>query len=215
MIDDLSTTIENQMDPSHGIFYVILVGSLLATIVLVVLQFIVGFATGRRTTPRLPWTMWERLVYLGTLASVAVLGITAFVAVIRFGVLDGWWLFVHMFGAGALVAVLPILALTWFIPNLFSAEEADSRRTSTLRSWIADSDTEYAPRFFWLPKALFWIVIAGGLVVSMTMLLSMLPLFGTDGLELLLEIHRYAGLAVVIALVLHLSSVILQRMGLA
>ena len=35
------------------------------------------------------------------------------------------------------------------------------------------------------------------------MLLSMLPIFGTDGLHALLDIHRYAGLMAVVVLAIH------------
>jgi hypothetical protein len=64
-----------------------------------------------------------------------------------------------------------------------------------------------------MPKLMFWIILLGGFVVTMTMLLSMLPLFGTDGLYQLLDIHRYAGLLVVVALAIHLYAVVLQRLG--
>ena len=76
-------------------------------------------------------------------------------------------------------------------------------------------DEQKQPHFFWLPKLTFWIVLAAGVVVAGTMLLSMLPLFGTDGLHVLLDIHRYSGLVVVVALLLHLHSVVLQwaRLG--
>ena len=43
------------------------------------------------------------------------------------------------------------------------------------------------------------------------MLVSMLPLFGTDGLESLLDIHRYAGLLAVVTLFMHFYCVLLQR----
>jgi cytochrome b subunit of formate dehydrogenase len=59
---------------------------------------------------------------------------------------------------------------------------------------------------------MFWLLVTGGFVVTMTMLLSMLPLFGTEELEELLEIHRYSGLVVVVAVALHLYCVLLQRL---
>ena len=58
---------------------------------------------------------------------------------------------------------------------------------------------------------MFWLLLFSGLAVCLTMLLSMLPLFGTDGLEILLDIHRYAGLLAVVALVVHLYCMIIQR----
>ncbi len=130
--------------------------------------------------------------------SVAILGLTSFYGVLRFHVLDGWLLFAHMFGAGAFTAMLPLWALTW----------------SSAHQWAKPQETqgEQQPSFFfWLPKLTFWLILAGGIVVTGTMLLSMLPLFGTEGLHRLLDIHRYSGLIVVIALLLHLYGVVLQR----
>jgi cytochrome b subunit of formate dehydrogenase len=60
---------------------------------------------------------------------------------------------------------------------------------------------------------MFWVILVAGLIVIGTMILSMLPVFGTHGLELLLAIHRYAGLAVVAATVLHLYATLLPRFG--
>ena len=60
---------------------------------------------------------------------------------------------------------------------------------------------------------MFWVILLGGFAVTMTMLLSMLPLFGTGGLHQLLDLHRYSGLLVVVAMVMHLYCVGLQRIG--
>ena len=147
------------------------------------------------------WNWWQTLVYLGTVISVAILGLTSFYGVLRYHVLDGWLLFAHMFGAGAFTAMLPLWALTW----------------SPAHRWIVPPATggeRPSSRFFWLPKLTFWLILAAGIVVTGTMLLSMLPLFGTEGLHQLLDIHRYSGLIVVIALLLHLYGVALQRVRL-
>jgi cytochrome b subunit of formate dehydrogenase len=104
-----------------------------------------------------------------------------------------------MFGAGALVGLLPVLAITWAGPSRFGRGPAGT-----------DEET-YAPRFFWIPKVMFWLFLTSGLIVVMTMLLSMLPLFGTHGLHVLLDIHRYAGLLAVVVLVVHFYCVLLQR----
>ena len=78
--------------------------SLIGAVVLMALYLVVVVRRRGDVPARPRWNWWERLVYAGTVTSVAVLGFTAFVAMMRFGVLDGWFLYVHMFGAGALVA---------------------------------------------------------------------------------------------------------------
>ncbi len=74
-----------------------------------------------------------------------------------------------------------------------------------------DESSGEAAAFFWLPKLMYWLLLASGLAVCLTMLLSMLPIFGTEGLEVLLDIHRFTGLLAVVALLLHLYCVLLQR----
>jgi hypothetical protein len=179
-------------------FRKILPYTLLAALVLIVLHLII-FRSGREAAGRL--NLWDKLIYLLALGSVAVLGVTSFGAMMRFGVLEGWPLFTHMFGAGAFVTMLPLWALTWCGANRFGGLP---------RSQQAQDAT---PRFFWFSKLMYWIIIAGGLVVTMTMLLSMLPLYGTDGLQYLLDIHRWSGLVVVVAAMLHFYSVVRRRIG--
>ena len=58
---------------------------------------------------------------------------------------------------------------------------------------------------------MFWLFLLAGLVLILTTMVSMLPLFGSEGLEVLLNLHRYAGLLAVVALVIHLYCVLLQR----
>ena len=182
-------------------FRTLLPYALIAALLVVLVYVIAGILSGRRAERKSRWTLWEQLVYLVTLVSVAILAVTSFGALIRFGELSGWALFAHMVGAGMFVFTLPVLAITWFAANQFDVRRIGERGQETPR------------RFYWLPKVMFWILLTGGFVVSMTMLLSMLPLFGTSGLSELLDLHRYAGLVVVVALALHAGGVILQRLG--
>jgi len=175
---------------------------LICTAGLIVLHLIITFVRRGQRVERPPWSLWEKLVYLATLVSVAGLGVTSFFTVMRFGAMHGWALFAHMVAAGMFTFVLPVLAITWCGVNRFAVQSGPEK------------DSEDAPRFFWLPRATFWVILAGGLVVTLTMLLSMLPVFGTEGLQSLLDVHRYAGLVVVVAMILHLYSVTIQCLGL-
>jgi len=201
MFAEMSTLIENVAAHPGEAFREILPYALLGAVVLVALHFVLSLFGRPAVVAKARWNLWEILVYLATVGSVALLGVTAFFAVMRFGALEGWILFAHMFGAGAFVVVLPILAITWCEANRFGSGR------------VRDGEETTAPRFFWVPKVMFWIVLTSGLAVTMTMLLSMLPLFGTDGQHCLLDIHRYSGLVVVVAIIVHFYTVMLQRFG--
>ena len=140
----------------------------------------------------------EAALHLGVLA-IAELAFTSFYAVFGPGVLGGWWLLAHMCGAGTFLGILPLLALTWARPCGFAC--------------CCSSGTEatQSERFPGLAKACFWLIVFGGILVSGTMLLSMMPWFGTDGLINLARLHGYAGLLIVVATIIHSYSVCLSR----
>ena len=186
---------------------------LIGTAAVIALHFALVLITKPASPQRGPrWNLWEKLIYFALLICVVDLAVTAFFSVLRFGSMGGWFLFVHMFGSGALVALLPLLAMTWAESNRFGRgkDSARSKKPSKARAGASGD----APRFLWLSKLSFWIILASGLVTVMTMLLSMLPLFDTEGLHGLLDIHRYSGLLLVVATMFHLYGVFLRRLGL-
>ena len=199
MFADLSTRISELLLHPGKAFPSVLSVVLLAAGGVILLHLVLALIGGKAAKTRRRLNLWERLVYLGALASVSVLAVTSFYSVLAFGTMSGWWLFVHMFGAGTLVGVLPLMAINWAGPSRFGQGRSSQ-----------DEET-FAPRFFWLPKLMFWLFLLSGLAVVLTMLLSMLPIFGTDGLHSLLDIHRYAGLMAVVVLAIHFYCVLLQR----
>lgn len=199
MFQDLTTNLSDVFHHPGRAFPDLVVVVLIATGVLIVCHLLLALVGGRAPKPRQRFGWWEKLLYLGALVSVTVLAVTSFYTVIRFHGMHGWWLFFHMFGAGALTGVLPLLAITWCGANRFGRMTAEQAQQPV---W---------PRFFWIPKFLFWVFLLAGFVVVMSMLVSMLPIFGSDGLNRLADLHRYAGLLAVVALLLHFYCVLLQR----
>ena len=196
----------------------VLAASLIALGVVLVLHLIIALATrgkakslgGRR--PR--WSMWERLVYLAVMGSVVLLGATAFYSVLTVGAMHRWALFLHLMGAGAFVVVLALVALTWCLPSLFTPGPAARASQGKPK---ADGDPPQLPspvKFSTLTKCSFWIMLIAGVVTAGTMLLSMLPMFDTHAMHQMLDAHRYSGLLLFVAAMVHLYSVILGRMGL-
>lgn len=182
------------------LFRQILPYSFVAVVVIVAIHLVVALVYRGGPRERKRWNWWDVLIYLGTLGAIGVLAGTSFYEVWRHGALLGWPLFLHMVGAGAFTAALPLLALSWAHWNQFRIGP--------------EAGKAGPPKFFWLQKCTFWTILIAGFVVTMTMLLSMLTLFGTDGMLLLLDLHRYSGLVVVLAAVIHLYAVAMQRFNL-
>jgi hypothetical protein len=147
--------------------------------------------------PRPAWGFFVKIFYIVAVASIALCALTSFGAVLFSGKLLGWPLVFHMMGAGTFVFFLPVLALMWGRSSRFGQAYRPGR----------------PERFNGLAKLSFWIMLYSGVVTIFTMLFSMLPIYGTDGLEVLTAIHRYSGLAVVLGAILHGYVVWLGRQG--
>jgi cytochrome b subunit of formate dehydrogenase len=95
-----------------------------------------------------------------------------------------WVLMIHIAAAPVFALGLAAVALTW----------ADLCRKGS------------NPRLGAAAKVLFWIILFCGLVVMLTGVTPMLPLFGSDGQHLLYLTHRYAGIVLAVAILLHLPA---------
>jgi len=93
-----------------------------------------------------------------------------------------WVLMAHVAAAPVFALGLAALALTW----------------SSLARGGAESPLGDAA------KAMLWVVLMAGLVVTVSGVLPMTPLFGTPGQHLLYLTHRYSAMVLSAAVLLHL-----------
>jgi hypothetical protein len=117
--------------------------------------------------------------------AVAVLAFTGIgVFVSGHAPMTHWVLMVHMAAAPVFALGLAGVAMTW----------ADLCRKNS------------PPRLGAAAKVLFWIILACGLIVILSGVVPMTPLFGTDGQVVLYLTHRYAGITLAMAVLLHLPA---------
>jgi hypothetical protein len=122
--------------------------------------------------------LWiERILLIAITAIISVLTVTA-LPVLSGGQLTGQTLLLHMFASGALVFALPIFALFYL-----------GRSINRLRSGG-------------LQRIGFWSLVLTGLITIATVFIAMLPIPSTQQMHQLLDVHGYAGFAMVPALVL-------------
>lgn len=117
-----------------------------------------------------------RVVRLGLLAGVLILGLTAFGTVLTEGAMHGYPLMIHTAAGGAVTVALVLFGCLWAGPR--RATGASIRAT-------------------------FWLVILLGFGTAASMLASMFPLYGTETLERLLDVHRWCGLALFVVTPFH------------
>lgn len=168
----------------------------IVALVLLFLNALFAFATSRRRG-RVRGRNWlKRLLYVGFLGVVAVLAVTSFGSILQFGHMSGYQLLAHVGAAGAFVFLLLAIAL-FYLPTGFDPDDP-----------FATGDYGW-----WLSRASAWALVLSSMVTAGTMFLSMLPILDTQGLIEMLAVHRYAGLAVVVAAVVHFYSLLMTRAG--
>ena len=128
-----------------------------------------------------------RAMLVGGLA-LAVTGIGAF----AFGKapMTGWVLMAHVSAAPIFAVGLAVVALTW----------ADRCRFGTGGSGQGCTS-----------KALLWLILACGLVVILSAVLPMTPMFGSGGQRVLYLTHRYSAILLTGTVILHLLSLLRPR----
>ncbi len=138
----------------------------------------------------------SRSIYGIYLISILVLAVTGLGSILRWGHMSGYALMLHVAAAGGFVFLMVAIAVL-YLPA--SATVADSRA----QQWDR----------WWLIRWSAWGLVLSSLVTAGTMLLSMLPVLDTTGLLQMTMLHRYAGLAVVVAACVHLIALTCVRLG--
>jgi hypothetical protein len=119
----------------------------------------------------------------GGLITLAISGIGSFIA--GKVPMAHWILMLHVGAAPFFAVGLALVALTWSGPSSFAAD---------------------APAQSCKAKLLFWLMLICGLVVVLTGVLPMTPIFGTPGQDTLYLTHRYSSIVLTGIVGLHLLS---------
>ncbi len=178
------------------------------TVLLIAGHFLVFGVRRRDRTPRRHGHWWECLLVAVLAVSFAVLFVTGFYAAVFLNNrMTGWILMVHTASGAVFAPTLAALAVTWAHLCRFTARDLPRRfQPANIESEIAPPD-----RFDAAQKAVFWFALAAGVVLIMTIMLSMLKIYGPEGQVLMYEIHRYTALAFAIVAVTHAYRTALGR----
>jgi len=153
----------------------------------------------------------RRLIYLLALLCFVVLLITGFYPVVALGEsISGYFLMVHATFAPVFAACLAVLVVFWadncrFDKNYWPWLQRVLGREAVNKASVKKHEL--------LRKICFWLIILLALPVILSVVLSMFPLFGTDGQEFLLNLHRYSALLLALAAIVHTYLVIRTQIG--
>jgi hypothetical protein len=120
----------------------------------------------------------RKLIYLLAVFTVFVLAATGFWPVLTGGRIAGWLLMIHATFGGVFIFCIAFLTLTWSQRFVFG------KNKRLLSCGLED----------FILKAGFWVMVLLSLPTALSMVLSMFPLFGAEGQETLLWIHRCSAL---------------------
>ena len=144
----------------------------------------------------------RKLAFLLGLLSFTVLLLTGFVPMLLGGRLEGYWLMLHATFAPVFIACVAAVVVTGAHQYRLLKKDSEHlvdlcqhRKTNTA-CWLTDCSAA--------AKVGFWLLAALSLPVTLTMVLSMTPLFGTDWQEFLFHLHRWFALAFALAALVEL-----------
>lgn len=177
-------------------FLTLCIITLMATLMLASTQTSFGEA-GRMVAPsepiarQLSWV--ERIVYAVVLLCAAVLALTGIGTFVLTGgkAMTGWILMIHASVAPPFAIFVTLLAVIW----------ADRCQ------FVQDNDSTFGL----VGKLLYWLMVVLALVVILSAVFPMTPIFGTEGQELLDKTHRYSSILITIVLALQAVGIFARR----
>ena len=152
----------------------------------------------------------RKLVYLLALLSFVILGITGFYPTLVLGEhISGYLIMIHATFAPILAICLAILAVMWAGNCRINGKDWPwfqriVERVTLHKSKESTSDNNSCL----LQKIAFWLIIFLALPLALSIILSMLPYFGTYWQELFVLIHRYTALVFAVVVLIHTHLII-------
>lgn len=133
----------------------------------------------------------RKLIFLLGLLSFTILLLTGFAPLVFGSKLQGYLLMIHATFAMVFIGCAAIVVFLGAGEYSFNKKDADAippgcKCSGDGSCWLTDTGIG--------AKVGFWLLALLTLPVTLTMVLSMLPLFGTHGQEFLFHLHRWCGL---------------------
>jgi cytochrome b subunit of formate dehydrogenase len=149
----------------------------------------------------------KKLCYLLAIVCFVVLALTGFYPVLVRGEhLSGYLLMIHATFAPIFAICLAVLGITWAGANRFANGDCPLlQRLIRQCTSLAVPQPEQGPCRCTetAQKVAFWAIVVLSLPLILSIVLSMLPLFGTHGQELAMAAHRWSALGFGVMVLIH------------
>lgn len=148
----------------------------------------------------------RRSSYVLAMLLAAVLAISGFLQVIiTGGHLTGTLLLIHVIAAPLFALTLAAASLLWSHDQQLSEQDLP-----VLNGLIRTGTVTGSNGLAVLARVLYWLMLVLALPLILSIILSLYPLFGTEGENTLIGLHGYSALSLVVVTLLHGYILILQ-----
>lgn len=135
----------------------------------------------------------KSMIAYSNAALLIILFLTSFIPILFGFRMSGLFLLIHVKAALLISVTLVLLVFLFSNQNQLSMEELKLfwlklRQNKKVNAGIA-------------LKIIYWLLIALVLPAMLSIILMLFPIFGTDGIKLLVEIHRYSVLLISISVI--------------
>ena len=160
----------------------------------------------------------KKLCYLVSLVCFLVLAITGFYPLLVHGEhISGYPMMIHATFAPIFAICLAIIGLTWAGQFRFRRSDCPRlqallRRVTNLRIPAAAEEGP-CPCAATSRKVTFWAIVVLALPLILSIVLSMLPLFGTHWQEVAMAAHRWTAVAFTVVVLIHTYLSVRVRMA--
>jgi cytochrome b subunit of formate dehydrogenase len=156
----------------------------------------------------------RKLVYLLALLSFVILAITGFYPTLVKGEhISGYLIMIHATFGPVLAICLAVLAVMWAGKSVFNIKDWPwlQRLIEQVTLNKTDENSSEVESCVW-QKITFWLILFLSLPLIMSIILSMLPYFGTYWQELFIFIHRYTALVFSIVVLIHTHLIVIAQL---
>lgn len=147
----------------------------------------------------------KKIVYLSTLSIFLLMAISAFIPLILFGGnLSGVFLLIHVSLAPIFSILLAVLIILFAHSQMFIKSD-----------FVLPTFNENTKEIFRINKSgylkiVFWLIGLFSIPAMISIILSMFPIFGTEGQIYLLDFHRYSTIILFVLVVFHIGLVTVE-----
>lgn len=135
---------------------------------------------------------FRKLALLLGLLCFLILGLTGFLPMWLGGRLTGYWLMFHAAAAPVFIVCVAFIAVSG--AQQYCLGRQDAEHFAALWKLRKTQRICCAADFSGAPKIGFWLLMVSSLPVALSMVISMTPLFGTEGQTFLFNLHRWSAL---------------------